>query len=115
MRLILDTEAIRDQLLNILLAARDTVSSLSNLTRYKFQRVHSVRGFQTTALLSHTVYFFAMHPDVLKKAREEILDVFGPGGSPTAENMRGLKYRKSYQHHNPKSTQKSSLSNPTIL
>jgi len=68
-----DTEAIRDQLLNILLAARDT----------------------TTALLSHTVYFFAMYPDVLKKAREEILDVIGPEGAPTVENMRGLKYLRA--------------------
>lgn len=41
------------------------------------------------------VYFFAMHPDVLKKAREEVLEVLGPDGAPTTENMRGLKYRKS--------------------
>ena len=41
------------------------------------------------------VYLFAMHPDVLKKAREEILDVLGPEGVPTVENMRGLKYRES--------------------
>jgi cytochrome P450 len=36
-----------------------------------------------------------MHPDVLKKAREEVLEVLGPDGAPTIENMRGLKYRKS--------------------
>jgi hypothetical protein len=41
------------------------------------------------------IYFFAIHPDVLKKAREEVLEVLGPEGAPTAENMRGLKYRKS--------------------
>ena len=43
------------------------------------------------------VYFFAVHPDILKKAREEILEVFGPDGTPTVENMRGLKYRESQQ------------------
>lgn len=36
-----------------------------------------------------------MHPDVLKKAREEILDVLGPEGAPTTENMRGLRYCES--------------------
>jgi len=41
------------------------------------------------------IYFFALHPDVLKKAREEILDVLGPDGAPTVENMRGLKYCES--------------------
>ena len=50
--------------------------------------------FQTTALLSHVIYFFALHPDVLKKAREEILEVLGPEAAPTVENMRGLKYRE---------------------
>ena len=38
------------------------------------------------------LYFFALHPDVLKKAREEVLQVLGPEGTPTAENMRNLKY-----------------------
>jgi len=41
------------------------------------------------------VYFFALHPDVLKKAREEVLEVLGPEGAPTTENMRELKYGKS--------------------
>ena len=57
--------------------------------------VDSMHGFQTTALLSHAIYLFAMHPDVLKKAREEVLEVLGPEGAPTTENMRRLKYRKS--------------------
>ena len=52
-------------------------------------------GPQTTALISHTIYFFAIHPDVLRKAREEILDVLGPEGAPTVEKMRGLKYCES--------------------
>ena len=38
------------------------------------------------------VYLFVVHPDVLKKAREEVLQVLGPEGAPTAENMRSLKY-----------------------
>lgn len=92
--LAIDTEVIRDQLLNILLAARDTVShcpTLDLIQRY----AHPSSGSQTTALLSHTIYLFAMHPDVLKKAREEILDVVGSEGAPTVEKMRGLKYRES--------------------
>lgn len=60
-------------------------------------------------MLSHAVYLFAEHPDVLKKAREEILEALGPVGTPTVENMRGLKYRtyqlrevysiRIYNHH----------------
>ncbi|KAF9648649.1 cytochrome P450 [Thelephora ganbajun] len=68
-----DVDVLRDQLLNILLAARDT----------------------TTALLSHVIYLFAVHPDVLKKAREEILELIGSEGVLTAENMRGLKYLRA--------------------
>ena len=32
---------------------------------------------------------------MLKKAREEVLEVLGPEGAPTIENMRRLKYGKS--------------------
>ena len=46
-------------------------------------------------MLSHVIYLFALHPDVLKKARKEILETLGPEGAPTIENMRGLKYRES--------------------
>lgn len=35
-----------------------------------------------------------MHPGVLEKAREEVLQVVGPDGVPTVESMRKLKYGK---------------------
>lgn len=73
------------------------------------RRANPACGSQTTALLSHTVYFLAIHPDVLKKAREEILDALGPEGAPTVEKMRGLKYRKPHRSCKSKSTQKSPL------
>jgi cytochrome P450 len=47
----------------------------------------------TAVLLSFTVYLLAMHPDVMKKLREEILEQVGIDAAPTVENIRELKYR----------------------
>jgi hypothetical protein len=58
------------------------------------------------------VYFFAEHPDVLKKAREEILEALGPEGTPTVENMRGLKYRKSQAKFQPQTHSKRYFPQP---
>ncbi|KAG6372704.1 cytochrome P450 monooxygenase CYP63 [Boletus reticuloceps] len=67
-----DVGVIRYQLLNILLAARDT----------------------TACLLTFVTYFLALHPNVARKLREEVLDVCGHG-TPTYETIKKLKYMKA--------------------
>ncbi|KAG8999414.1 hypothetical protein FRB94_006194 [Tulasnella sp. JGI-2019a] len=68
-----DVELVRDQLLNMLLAARDT----------------------TACLLSFTCYLLAMHPEVNLRLRQEILAHFGPSGLPTYDSLKTLKYLRA--------------------
>ncbi|OJA17451.1 hypothetical protein AZE42_05935 [Rhizopogon vesiculosus] len=67
-----DAGMIRDQLLNILLAARDT----------------------TACLLTYVTYFMALYPNIAAKMRREVLDVCG-NNVPTYEDIRKLKYVKA--------------------
>ncbi|KAI9570041.1 cytochrome P450 monooxygenase CYP63 [Boletus coccyginus] len=67
-----DVGMIRDQLLNILLAARDT----------------------TACLLTYVTYFLALHPNVARKLREEVLEVCGYN-TPTYETIKKLRYMKA--------------------
>ncbi|KAH7886740.1 cytochrome P450 monooxygenase CYP63 [Phlebopus sp. FC_14] len=67
-----DVGMIRDQLLNILLAARDT----------------------TACLLTYVTYFLALHPGVARKLREEVIEVCG-NSVPTYEHIKRLKYMKA--------------------
>ncbi|KAF8629726.1 hypothetical protein AX15_003304 [Amanita polypyramis BW_CC] len=64
-----DPVLIRDQLLSMLLAARDTTSST----------------------LTFITYFMAIHPDVTEKMRSEVLGVCG-SQAPTYETLRQMKY-----------------------
>ncbi|KAF7791588.1 hypothetical protein EIP86_002605 [Pleurotus ostreatoroseus] len=66
----LDPKVIQDQLLNILLAGRDT----------------------TACLLTFTTYFMAMHPEVARRMRAEVLEHCGRTGRPTAEHIKSLRY-----------------------
>ena len=68
-----DPKVIRDELLNILLAGRDT----------------------TAATLTFAIYFLAMHPEVAEKLRREILQVVGQNKVPTYEDIRELKYMRA--------------------
>ncbi|KAF8340601.1 cytochrome P450 [Cantharellus anzutake] len=68
-----DVKLIRDELMNILVAARDT----------------------TASLLTFMCYFLAIHPEVLKRLREEILTLVAPGESPSYEDIRSLKYLRA--------------------
>ncbi|KAJ7726285.1 cytochrome P450 monooxygenase CYP63 [Mycena maculata] len=65
-----DRVLIRDQLLSVLLAARDT----------------------TACLLTFVTYFMAIYPDMATKLRAEVLEHCGPRGSPTYENIKDMKY-----------------------
>lgn len=69
---ITDPKVIRDQLLNILLASRDTTSSL----------------------LTFVTYFMALHPEVVQRLRKEILDQVGSDRAPTFDDIRNMRYRK---------------------
>ncbi|KAJ7926709.1 cytochrome P450 [Mycena leptocephala] len=68
-----DHTILRDEILNITTAGRDT----------------------TASLLTFTVYMLAEHPDILAKLREEILRVVGPIQRPTHENFRDMKYMRA--------------------
>ncbi|KAJ7159959.1 cytochrome P450 monooxygenase CYP63 [Mycena crocata] len=68
-----DPILIRDQLLSVLLASRDT----------------------TACLLTFVTYFMAIYPEVAKKLREEVLEHCGLHGAPTYENIKNMKYMRA--------------------
>ncbi|KIJ47973.1 hypothetical protein M422DRAFT_226077 [Sphaerobolus stellatus SS14] len=68
-----DTKVITDQTLNILLAGRDT----------------------TASLITFTTYCLAMHPEVVQRLRQEILDNLGFDKAPTYDDIREMKYLKA--------------------
>lgn len=68
-----DPIVIRDEILNIMIAGRDT----------------------TAATLTFVVYMLAEHPDVLRRLREEILSKVGTSRRPTYDDMRDMKYMRA--------------------
>ncbi|KAH8832521.1 cytochrome P450 [Flagelloscypha sp. PMI_526] len=68
-----DPKLIRDEVLNILIAGRDT----------------------TAATLSTTIYLLAQHPHIVTRLREEILEKVGPSREPTIEDFRDMKYLRA--------------------
>ncbi|KZT21756.1 cytochrome P450 [Neolentinus lepideus HHB14362 ss-1] len=68
-----DRVVLKDEILNILLAGRDT----------------------TAATLTFVVYFLAMYPNVMLRLRSEILDKVGPVRRPTYDDIRDLKYLRA--------------------
>jgi len=65
-----DRVVLRDQLVAVLLAGRDT----------------------TAATLSWLFYELARHPDVWRRLREEILQTVGETGAPTYNDLKNMKY-----------------------
>ncbi|KAH0839505.1 cytochrome P450 [Lanmaoa asiatica] len=68
-----DLTVIRDEILNIMIAGRDT----------------------TAGTLTFVVWMLSQHPNVLHKLREEILTVVGNSRSPTTKDLREMKYLKA--------------------
>ncbi|KAJ7182427.1 cytochrome P450 [Mycena crocata] len=68
-----DYTILRDEILNISVAGRDT----------------------TASLLTFAVYMLAERPEVLKKLRAEILSVVGPMRRPTHDDLREMKYLRA--------------------
>lgn len=65
-----DRKVIRDQLVAVLLAGRDT----------------------TASTLSWTIYELARHPEVVARLRDEILRTVGADRTPTYADLKGMKY-----------------------
>ena len=65
-----DRKVLRDQLVAVLLAGRDT----------------------TASALSWTFYELARHPDVVVKLRQEIMEYIGLNRSPTYHDLKNMKY-----------------------
>ncbi|KAG8741501.1 hypothetical protein FRC10_002752 [Ceratobasidium sp. 414] len=68
-----DEKLIKDQILNILLAGRDS----------------------TAGTLTFIVYLLAMDPAVLAKLRTEIINHVGPSEYPTLEHFKEMKYLRA--------------------
>jgi cytochrome P450 len=65
-----DRKVLRDQLVAVLLAGRDT----------------------TASTLSWTIYELGRHPEAVVRLREEILSVVGTERAPTYEDLKSMKY-----------------------
>ncbi|KAJ2932579.1 hypothetical protein H1R20_g4532, partial [Candolleomyces eurysporus] len=68
-----DPIILRDEVMNLLVAGRDT----------------------TASLLTYTIYMLAEHPDTLSRLREEILTSIGPDRKPTYADLREMKYLRA--------------------
>jgi cytochrome P450 len=68
-----DHTTLRDETFNLLIAGRDTTSSL----------------------LTFVVYMLAEHPEVLSRLREEILNQVGPTNMPNYDDVRAMKYLRA--------------------
>jgi cytochrome P450 len=68
-----DPIVIRDEILNIMIAGRDT----------------------TAATMTFVIYMLTQHPDVLRRLREEILSKVGSSRRPTYDDMRDMKYLRA--------------------
>jgi cytochrome P450 len=70
-----DTKVLRDEILNIMIAGRDT----------------------TAGTLTFTMYMLAEHPQVMQRLREEVLSRIGTD-RPTYEDLREMKYLRAVIH-----------------
>lgn len=50
---------------------------------------------QTAATLTFVVFLLSLHPEVLQRLRDEILEVVGPTERPTYEHVREMKYLRA--------------------
>ncbi|KAI6140924.1 cytochrome P450 [Pisolithus thermaeus] len=68
-----DRAVIRDEIVNILIAARDT----------------------TASTLTFLVYMLSQHPDVLRRLRVEVFSSVGSSRRPTYDDVREMKYMRA--------------------
>ncbi|KIL67120.1 hypothetical protein M378DRAFT_23065 [Amanita muscaria Koide BX008] len=68
-----DLQVIKDEILNIMIAGRDT----------------------TAGTLTFIVYLLAMHPPVMARLRQEILEKVGPTKLPDQDDIKDMKYLRA--------------------
>lgn len=93
MTLFSDLTLIKDQLRNILLAARDTVSINHAIPSNSSSRDMYFLGMKTAQLLSFTCYCLALKPEIMERLRQEILSAYGESTIPTYDDLKKQKYR----------------------
>lgn len=82
---------IRDEILNVLIAGRDTVR-----LHYPPPPEYSTNlPQQTASTLTFVVFLLSLHPEVFQRLRNEILEVVGPTELPTYEKIRDMKYLRA--------------------
>ncbi|KAH8101718.1 cytochrom P450 [Cristinia sonorae] len=69
-----NSQIIHDEILNILIAGRDT----------------------TASTLTFAVYFLCMYPHVLRRLRKEILETVGPSRRPDYNEIKDMKYLRAF-------------------
>jgi len=69
-----DKNILKDELVNLLVAGRDT----------------------TMCLITFAFYMLSEHPDIEKRLRQEIYDKVGQTGKPTYDHMREMKYMRAF-------------------
>ncbi|KAK7459629.1 Protein kinase alk2 [Stygiomarasmius scandens] len=69
-----DKQILGDELLNMLVASRDT----------------------TASLLTFAVYVLSQRPDVEKRLRDEIYEMVGSSAKPTYEHIKEMKYLRAF-------------------
>jgi cytochrome P450 len=69
---------------------------------------------QTACLLTYVTYFMAIHPNVTKRLRAEVLAHCGPNNAPTYESIRNLKYSALILHYAHVSHPKTSAPIPVV-
>ncbi|KAF8810019.1 cytochrome P450 [Phlegmacium glaucopus] len=69
-----DKNILKDELVNLLVAGRDT----------------------TMSLLTYSFYMLSEHPGIEKRLRQEIYEIVGQTGRPTYDQMREMKYMRAF-------------------
>ena len=81
---------LKDEILNIMIAGRDTVRGSTLLFDHGL-----IVCDKTAGTLTFVIYLLSTHPRVLAHLREEITTKIGPRNCPTYEAIRGMKYLRA--------------------
>lgn len=73
-KLTTDRTVLKDEILNILIAGRDT----------------------TAATLTFAFYLLSQHPDAMVRLRQEVTEHVGPSARPTYEIITNMKYLRAF-------------------
>ncbi|KAG6897685.1 hypothetical protein C0992_012434 [Termitomyces sp. T32_za158] len=85
-----DHQILKDELVNLLVASRDTVR-----VNEFFYRAHHSTKIQTASTLTFAMYMLTQHPDIVTRLRAEISRFVGMD-SPTYEHVKEMKYMRAF-------------------